>query len=238
MMKNGIDVRVSPALDPETVRAIEGYNEETASFAGEAFSVFNDMYQTCSKIHDAAELWRDNPAVTRENAVLIVGKEASKQQARLLGRMETALRSLEANIAHAEGQLFAPLEARALGTLNAEVRNHARSLSREERSKLINQAMAEDDDTTLASILAAPPYLSGLSAVDRDHHLHTYHSRRRPDLVARLTVLKSAHEKVERDGRLVVKELVKAVGAPAKEVQGIDLANARAEAALKIEPSA
>lgn len=238
MMNNGIDTRVSPALDPETVRAVDGYTDETAQFVGEVFSAFNDAYQTTSKNHDAADLWRQNPATTRENAILIVGKEASKQQDRLLRRMDSALRGLEATIAHTEGELSRPLEARALGTLNAEVRNHARSLDRAERSKLIREAMEADDDTTLASILAAPPYLSGLTQVDRDHYLHEYHARKNPGLVARLTVLRSARDKVDRDGKLVIKEMRKAVGAPANEVQGIDKANERAMAALKIEPAA
>lgn len=237
-MKNGIDIRVSPALEPETVRAIAGYTDETASFVGDVVSAFNDAYQTCLKIHDAAELWRSNPATTRENAILIVGKEASKQQDRLLGRMDSALRGLEANIAHAETELSKPLEARALGTLNAEIRNHARSLDRAERSKLIRAAMDADDDTTLASILAAPPYLGGLSAVDRDYYPHEYHARRSPGMVARLAVLRAAHAKVDRDGNLIIKEIRKAVGAHAGEVQGIDKANQRAVDALKIEPTA
>ncbi len=152
--------------------------------------------------------------------------------------MDTVSRGLEANIRHAESELSKPLEARALGALNGEIRGHARSLTRPERSKLIREAMEADDDTTLASILAAPAYLSGLSPVDHAHYVHQYHSRKQPHLVTRLTVLRSALEKVERDGRLVVKEMRKAVGAPSNEVEAIDRANEKALAALNIQPAA
>jgi hypothetical protein len=238
MMKDGIDIRVSPSIDPQTLTGIDGYTEETAGFVGEAYSAFNDAYITLSKIHDAADLWRNNPAVTPENATLIVSKEAAKHQDRLLRKMDGAARTLQANIAHTEGELSRPLEARALGTLNAEIRTHARSLDREGRSKLIREAMEADDDTTLASILAVPAYLSGLSQVDCDHYVHQYHSKKNPHLVARLTVMRGALEKVERDGRLIIKEMRKAIGADAKQVQAIDKADTAARAALKIEPTA
>jgi hypothetical protein len=237
-MSTPVNIKVSPALDPETVFALEGYSDETASFAAPVFSAFNDAYITIGKLHDAAALWRDNPAVTPENAILIVSKEADKQRDRLLRGMDSALRSVEANIAHAEAELSKPLEARALGTLNAEIRNYAKTLSREDRGKLLREAMDADDDTTLASILAAPPYLSGLSTVDQNHYLHAYHARRNPGMVARLTVLRAARDKIDRDGKLVMKEIRKAVGADAKQVQAIDKANQRAVDALKIEPAA
>jgi len=237
-MSTPVNTKISPALDPENILALEGYSDETASFVGPVFSAFNDAYITIGKLHEAAALWRDNPAVTPENAILIVSKEGDKQRDRLLRGMDSALRGVEANITHAEAELSKPLEARALGTLNAEIRSHARSLSREERYKLLREAIDADDDTTVASILAAPPYLSGLSQVDHAHHLHTYHARRNPNMVARLTLLRAARDKIDRDGRLVLKEIRKAVGADAKRVQAIDKADAAARAALKIEPTA
>ena len=237
-MSTPINIKVSPALDPETVLALDGYSEETASFAAPVFSAFNDAYITIGKLHDAAALWRNNPSCTRENAVLIVSKEADKQRDRLLRGMDSAMRTVDANISHAEAELSKPLEARALGTLNAEIRNHAKMLSREERSTLIREAMEADDDTTLASILAAPPFLSGMTAVDQAYHLHAYHARRNPGMVARLTVLRAARDKIDRDGRLIIKELQKAVGADAGEVQAISKADAAARSALNIDPTA
>lgn len=237
-METPVNIKVSPALDPETILALDGYTEETASFVGPVFSAFNDAYLTVGKLHEAAALWRNNPAVTPENAMLIVSKEADKQRDRLLRGMDSALRSVEANIAHAEAELSKPLEARALGTLNAEIRAHARTLSREDRSKLLREAMEVEDETTLASILAAPPYLSGLSKEDHAHHLHAFHAQRHPGMVARLTVLRAARDKIDRDGKLVIRELRKAVGADAKQVQAIDKADAAARAALNIQPAA
>lgn len=233
-----VNIRISPAIDPATVLALEGYTEETASFVGPVFSAFNDAYITIGRLHEAADLWRENPAVTPENAILIVAKEADKQRDRLLRGMDSALRSVEANIAHAEAELSRPLEARALGTLNAEIRNHARSLERADRNKLIREAIDADDDTTVASLLAAPAYLSGLTPIDHAHYLHEYHARRNPGMVARLTVLRAARDKIDRDGRLVLKEIRKAIGADAKQVEEIDKADAAARAALNIEPTA
>ena len=55
-MPDNIDSRVSPALDPETYRAVEGYNDETRPFVDSVVNAFNDIYQVLGKIHDARVL--------------------------------------------------------------------------------------------------------------------------------------------------------------------------------------
>ncbi|QHL91161.1 hypothetical protein GVO57_10460 [Sphingomonas changnyeongensis] len=179
-------------------------------------------------------------AWTPENRILIVGKEVEKHKHRLAQRLDRACRDLDARIAHTEGELMKPLEARALGSLNAEIRNHARSLERPERSKLIRQAMEADDDTTLASILGSPPYLSRLSNEDRDHYLHQYHAKKNPHLVARLALMKKVRDTMDSTGgngsafHLAFQNVVKA---KPQMVRAINDANERALAALRIEPT-
>jgi len=236
-MAADIDIRVSPSLDAELFKGLDGYTDENAHFVADAVSAFNDAYVTIARIHDATEAGKRNQAWTEENRILIVGKEAMKHRDRLLRKMDFAARTLATNIAHTEEQLSKPLEARALGTLNAEIRACVKAMDGKERAKLLQEAMAGDDDTTLSSILAAPPFLSGMTSVDRDHYLHLYHSKKSPHLVERLTLLRGAAAKVDRDGRRVFVEIEKAVGAPANQVRGIEAANEAALKALRIEPA-
>ena len=118
------------------------------------------------------------------------------------------------------------------------MRAHCKTLSREDRSKLINEAMAADDDDTLASILGSPHFLSGLSAADQAHYTHQYHSKKNPDLVARLELMTRVRDMSYRTGPAFHRAFEKAVGGKPSDVSAIAKANARAEAALKIEPSA
>ncbi len=240
-MSDKVDVRVSPALDPETYRSVEGYNDSTRGYVDDVVSVFNDLYVTLGKLHEARELWERNPASTPEQRVLIVGKEAAKQKDRLAQRLDRASRDLDARITQTEGELSKPLEARALGALNAEVRAHAKGLDREDRARLIREAMEADDETTLASILGSPPYLSGLTNEDQAHYTHQYHARKNPHLIARLALMREVREKMDKtgaNGGAFHKAFEKVVGARPNDVRAIADANERAMAALNIEPTA
>lgn len=238
-MSAALDIRVSPSLDPETVKAVEGYNDETAPFVSDVVSAFNDTYITLGRVHDAAELWANNPAVTRENAILIVGREGARQKERVSRLLDRAHDDLKKRIAHVEGELSRPLvQQAALGSLNVEVRAHLKGLSRSERNKLLNEALATDDEATLTAALGGQAFLSGLSREDHDHYVHQYHVRKSPHLVARLALMRGVLDLIHRSGPILHRQFDKAVGGKPSEVAAIQKLDERAKAALDIQPSA
>src|SRR5690554_2170828 len=114
-----VDTRVSPALDPETFRAIKGYSDDTAPFVGHVINAFNDAYVTVGKIWDARRLADSNGAWTEEQKILNVGRTSEEQKLRILKKIDLAERDLTANMAHTEDQLMQPLTEKAgLGSLN------------------------------------------------------------------------------------------------------------------------
>lgn len=217
-----LDSRVSPALDPETYRSVEGYDDDTRAFVDVVINAFNDAYVTAGKIHDARELWESNPSVTAENRILIVGREADKQKDRVLKRLALAERDLRANIAHVEAQLMEPLTEHAgLGTINSEVRAFVRSLGGTEREKFMADALAQNDGTTLSAVLGAQHFLSGLTTFDRDHYLRRFHQQRQPQQVRRLEVMQRVLERFERGIPVVHAQFDKAVGAKSNAVANL-----------------
>ncbi|WP_126175022.1 hypothetical protein [Tsuneonella rigui] len=100
-----IDTRVSPSLDAERFRLMDGYNDDTRQFVDGVINAFNDIYTTVSAVHDPRANAEANPAWTPENRVLIVSKAAEAQKNRSLTRLANAERDLRANIAHTEEQL-------------------------------------------------------------------------------------------------------------------------------------
>lgn len=234
-----IDIRVSPSLDPETVKAVEGYNDDTAPFVGDVVSAFNDIYVTLGKVHTARDLADSNPAWTPENRILMVGKEAAVQKERVSRRLDRAHDDLKARILHTETALSRPLTEQAtLGNLNIEVRAHAKSLTRSDRTKLLNESLAADDEVTLSAILGAQHFLSGLSREDHAHYVRLYHSKKNPHLVARLGVMRSVLDLIHTNGIQLHRQFEKAIGARPIDVRAIENANSRALNALKIEPAA
>jgi hypothetical protein len=232
------DTRVSLTLDPERFRLIDGYNDDTRPFVDDVVSAYSDIYHTLQKIHDARVHAERNPAWTPENRILIVGRETAKQKERTLTRLARAERDLRARIAHTESELTKPLVERAgMGTLNAEVRAHFKGLDRPERTRLLREAMERGDGATLEAVLGGQYFLSGLTEIDHQHFVREYHERSNPQLVRRLDLMNRFLGEIERNGQVVIDQFDKAVGARPADVAAIHAANARAEAALKIEPT-
>lgn len=237
-MPEEIDTRVSPALDPETYRSIDGY-EDHAQFVGGVVNAMTDAYHVLGRLHDARDLWASNPAVTKEGAVVIVAKEGDKQKLRLLKRLDLASADLEANIRHTDNQLMEPLTERAgLGTLNGEVRAHVKALKRGEREAFMREALERDDVPTLEAILGGQAFLSGLTQLDQDHYLRLYHQKKRPDLVRRLDVMKLFRDRLGGIGPIVHAQFAKAIGAEPGVAAHLQRANEQALAALNIQPTA
>lgn len=233
MAADNIDTRVSPALDPETYRAIEGYNDDTRQFVDCVVNAFNDIYQTVGKAYDARKAADANPGWNDALRIQIVSREVEGAKQRALKRLANAERDLRANIEHTSKQLSEPLTERAgRGTLNDEVRRHANGLDRAQRSKFITDALERGDELTLTAVLGAPFYLSGLTQVDHDHYTRMYHERENPALVRRLDVMNRFLEMVERNGPVVHVQFEKAIGAKPSVAANLNRLEDEAKAAL------
>lgn len=240
-MPDNVDTRVSPALDPETYRSIEGVNDSTRGYVDDVFALFQDIYLTLGKLGDARKLADSNDAWNESQKLLIVGTEASKQKDRLAKRLDRTSRDLDSRIASTESELLKPVQqGAAAGPLAVEVRNHCKSLDNAQRSKLIREALETNDEPTLMAVLGAPPFLSGLTELDRKDYLHRYHSKKNPQLVTRLDLMKRVRDTMDQtgaNGAVFHKAFERIVKSPPSVVSAIARANQRAVDALKIEPS-
>lgn len=233
MAADDIDTRVSPALDPETYRAVEGYSDDTRPFVDCVVNAFSAIYHTVGKAHDARQAADRNPGWTDEQRILNVSREVEGAKQRSLTRLANAERDLRANIAHTEKLLSEPLTERAgLGTLNGEVRAHVKALNRSEREAFMNAALEANDEATLTAVLGGQYFLSGFTKVDHDHYVRIYHERKNPHLVKRLDLMNRFLEMVERNGPVVHLQFEKAVGAKPSLVANLNKLEDEAKAAL------
>lgn len=235
-----VNVKISPALDPETYLAVDGVNDSTRGYVDDVVSLMNDSYATLGKLHAARDLVDSNSAWTAEQKILMMSAEATKQKNRLAQKLDRTVRDLDSRIAQTESDLLQPVQQAAAGPLAAEVRQHLKTLNNGERSKLIRDALATNDEGTLQAVLGAQPFLSGLNAVDRDHFIGLYHRQRQPHLVERLDVMVRVRDLLNASGAngpVFHKAFEKVVGASPSAANAIDKANQRALDALKIEPT-
>lgn len=227
-MSDGIDVRVTPALHPTNVEKIEGYDADTALVLGQTVTAFSEAYIGIGKVHTAREAAKRNPTWNEAQQVIKTQDMADAVFARVAKAMDSEGARLSKAIAHLEGELSQPVEARASHPIAQEIRAHIKSLPAGQRMPFIKQAIEAGDHETAQAALGTVPYLSGIDPNTRAILTRMYHEKAQPALAKRLKAMQGAKALIEDRGGLVMRELEKAVGMRADKVQR--LRNARNEA--------
>ncbi len=233
-MPTPVDIRITPSLHADTLKEVDGYDEElTAPILAPALEALDDAYITLGKLHDGRDAAKKNQAWTEGQQVLAVSDAAGRHQQRLAKKFDNVRATLDKQITHFEELLQQPLESRAAVTISTEVRKFVKDMPVEERHKFLQQAIADADHITVSAVLGAPPYLSGLDANFQKSYVRMWWERTTPELATKLKAVRGAKAVIEQRGGLLFKEIEKAMGAPWSKVNELRQGNDKALAALK-----
>lgn len=223
---------VSPSLHPAVITSIQGY-EQHKGYCGDAEAAFNAAYKSVEDVIATRKTVQLDESRTPKAKALAVANKAEQYMARFQKTHGACHDRLVAGISHIEKQLSEPLEQQAgAGIVNGEIRAHAKTLSRADRTKMISDAMQKGDVKVLGAILGAPAMLSGLSDEEHTHYTRMYHEKTNPELVARLSVVNQVKQKLEQSADLIKMEFTKAIGMSPKELQSLRDGSKAAEDAL------
>lgn len=211
-MADNIDTRVSAGLHPDNVKAIDGYDEETALVLEPTKCAFDAAYKGISSVFAAREAAATDPTLNDAARVLKTDDLAGTVLTKLTREFDSVRVNLEKGIAHIEKELSAPVTAKAAHSVSSEIRAHVKSLPASERMGFVRAAVESGDEVTASSVLGAPPYLSGIDADMQRTFTRMYHERTSPALAKRLRAMVGAKELVEQRGGLLFTQLEKAVG--------------------------
>lgn len=231
-----VNTSVSPSLHPSNVTAIAGYDDQTADAVADVVGAFGTAYESLTNVHSARQAASQNPALTEAAQILVVADFAEKQFKKITAKFDAAHARLQKAIADSERQLSQPIEGASAGGYTAEIRAHVKNLKQAERVAFMNEAVQAGDTKTLAAVLGAPAYLSGLSSVDREVFTRRHHERVNPALAKRLAVMKAAQALMGERAGSVFGEIDKAIGANPARVANLRAARAKAEKAYTFTP--
>lgn len=207
-----IDTRVSPSLHPDSLLALDGLDDDTRAVVAPAFETLEAAYQFVGGVHDVKAAADADPTLTRESALLRTDDHARSKLTSITKKFDGVHQNFGKAIASLEAALSAPVVAKASQMISGEVRAHAKSLSLEQRDKLLDAAMARGDHDTLSSILGGPHYLSGLTPELHAIWLRKYNEIRDPVAAKRLKVLTQARSEMMKRGQTLFAEMTKAIG--------------------------
>lgn len=234
-MVDNIETRVTPALHPENIKSIDGWDEETAPVLGPTETAFSAAYEGIKSVHAARDASKRNPTWNEAQQVIHTQDFADKVFARVAKTFDTTRASLVKGIEHLEGELSQPVVSGA-GTFEAsDIRRHMKELPSGERMSFIHKAIEEGDSVTTSAVLGARHYLSGIDAKTQAVLTRMWHEKANPSLAKRLKVMQGARALIEQRAGLVFKELEKAVGAPPHKVKALRDAKTKSEQAFVLK---
>lgn len=207
-----IDTRISPALHPTNVTAIEGYGQDVASVLEPTERAFELAYREIGRVLKAREAARADPTLNEAAQVLKTDDLASTVLPKLTREFDSVRVNLERGIVHIEKELSAPIEAKAVASMAEEIRRHVKALPSNERLSFVRSAIERGDERTVSSVLGGPSYLSGLEREMAETLLRDWHVKAQPALAKRLSVMRAAKELIETNAPRVFPTLEKAVG--------------------------
>lgn len=231
-MNTNIDVRVTASLHPDTVKAVDGYDDDTAPLLASTERAFQEAYTSVGLIYEARDKAANNPTWNASQVAIETDTYAQKHLGKVCKSFDDALAVVTKGIEHIERELSTPLTSQASLSLASEIRAHIKSLPQDKRNALIASKLSSKEDLTLGAVLGAPAFLSGLDDAMQAHFTRQYRETQEPVLAKRLKALTGAKALIEQRGGLVFKEIEKAVGMSPPKVLALRQARTAAEQAL------
>lgn len=228
-MADEIDTRVTPSFHPETVQALDGYDDDTASILSGVESAFTDAYVSIGRVHDARNAAKTNPTWNEAQQIIEVASFADKLTANLAKKFDSATANLTRVVEGLERDLSQPIEGKGVGAMAGEIRSYVHSLPEGQRMGFIQKAIDAGDERTVGAVLGGVPYLSGITPEMQAVLLRQYHEKTNPRAAKQLRAAKAGLELLGERGGLVFGEMEKAVGAKQAKVQKLRAAKAAAE---------
>ena len=215
-----MDTRVTPSFHSANVRALKGYDADTAPLFQQTEEAFDMAYRTVLSIHDAREKAENDPTLNESARLVMTADFADKVMEKATVAFDRAGASLRNNIAALEKSLAEPVQARAAHTISVEIRNYVRELKTAASAMdFVRRAIDAGDHDTVSAVLGAPAYLSGMTPEQQAVMLRMYHEKARPDVSKRLAALKAAQDHLDRNAPLIHGQIEKAIGGDWRKVQ-------------------
>ena len=183
-----------------------------------AVTALDAMHAALASIIDARIKSTQDPTLLHSEAsqILAVAAYADRQMDAAARRIDAATKHIEAQIDAAEGELRKGLPSSA-SPLSSEVRAHAKA--QKHPLQFVSQLIADGDEASVAAVLGAPAYLSGLNNDMKAALTHQWNSRKQPQLTQKLTLLRATQDRLERAGRTFITNVERAQGVDYRVIQ-------------------
>lgn len=233
-----VDIRISPSLDPGAVDHLIASGQYTVdresllSCLDPVRAVFTSTAAVLGRLHDARKALQSDATRTSAAVDLAMDQQADKVKLQVAGKWDKTLADVNTKIRALEAELSAPINAKGSQSIATEVRSHLAGLSVSKRQTLLATAIRDGDEVTMAAVLSAPAYLSGISAEMHESLRGSWNARITPGSAERLDLYRRAGDLLMSRSALLHREFEKITG-PVGKIAALRQGANRARAALE-----
>lgn len=230
-----INTKVTPSLHPDNVLAAIGDDDpELVADAEPAVAAFTSAYTALAALHQAADTLKLDSTYTEDGRTLAIAQLADRKTTDLAKSFDKASFAVNSKVKLLETHLSAPLAQSAeRSNIATEIRNHVKGMTTDQRMQFVREAIERKDAETVGAILGAPPYLSGMSALEREHQTRQWHKVTQPEKHRRLESLLKVRDLLDNHAGKLHTEPLKAVGVTRAQLDKLRARHAASAAALR-----
>lgn len=224
----------SPTVNERNVESIADYDEFKDVLAP-AMTALSNVRTGLEAIDQAHYALKRDTSKTPEQRLLLVSVQAIKKFDVMYKTLMTTAENYDKAVEHLEKQLDAPITSGAVAATNDELRTVIRGMKREERMKVLNDAIRNGDDQIINATLGVHPLITGLDPVMHKVLTRQVQEKRSPDTVRRINATREAIKKIQAAVPVIRGEIEKAqrgTFAQVHKLQGQSDASAKALAAI------
>lgn len=221
--------RVGLGYDPGNITGLEGYELHEVAVT-EAVAALEAMQSTLTVVIEAREKVKKDPTLTQAAMALAVADYAEAKWPTATRKVDAAMKALDSRISDAEAKLREGIPGQAGGSMATEIRAHVKALRNSaDRMAFMRGLVSADDTESLAAVLKAKPYLSGLSQAEADMLIHDWNVKVQPDLMPRIEFMKKARDHLQRASEPFLLDMQRAVGVSHSTIKRLRDAKAAAK---------
>lgn len=226
-----VDQLARPSLDydPGNVTAQEDYGLHDVAVT-EAVTALEAMQSALNVVIEAREKVKKDPTLTQAAMALAVADYADSKAPTATRAVDAAMKAIETRISDAEAKLREGIPGHATGSVASEIRAYVKGLRNStERMSFMRGLVASSDTESLAAVLKARPFLSGLTQAEADMLVHNWNVRVQPELSPRIDFLKRVRDHLERASAPFILDMQRAIGVKYETVKRLRDAKAAAK---------
>ncbi|MEQ1685199.1 MAG: hypothetical protein ABL916_16245 [Burkholderiaceae bacterium] len=222
------------STDPGNVTSLDDYEYFNGHGLELAVDAMGVLHSTLTSIIEARAAVLADGSMPEHARALAVADVADSLSSRATKKADAALATLHKAIAFERNQLDQPVATAVSPAMAQELRSYVRGLKDTERLGFLMRCAREGDAETIASVVKAKAFLSGIDQATQASIGQQLNRVLNPDSTRKLAMYEKAAERLTHAGSVFVANMERAMGVPQQTVAKLRAQRGKTQKSLAV----